>query len=254
MSDPHVVALRYRLETDPSLTFANPPPCELETNEFTLRLADSVLTCMMKAHYASVDDARAVVEPVLRAWELKVALQRGKREMQFVFQAPEVIDRDPPPPDPLREVRAMATIHFEAVRRPPQDHYPEPPVRFSVSPDVETLWHRYEGYMQRREPLLSMVYACLTWLYAQLGGRENVAKTYAIDLAVLRQLDDFAANLGGARTARKFHAGSARREPTAQESNWIDAAIRMIIRRVGEHAYDPTAPWPKIRMSDLPPL
>jgi len=81
-----------------------------------------------------------------------------------------------------------------------------------------------------------------------------VAKTYAIDLAVLRQLDDFAANLGDERTARKFHARSARREPTAQEATWIDAAIRRIIHRVGEHAYDPTAPWPKIRMSELPPL
>jgi hypothetical protein len=105
-----------------------------------------------------------------------------------------------------------------------------------------------------RELLLSMVNACLTWLTAQAGGRANVAKTYAIDLAVLRKLGDFAANLGDERTARKFHARSTRREPTAQEAAWIDAAIRMIIHRVGEHAADPTAPCPLLSMSDLPPL
>src|SRR6266511_3000510 len=132
--------------------------------------------------------------------------------------------------------------------------FPAFPQCFTVSPDVETLWYRYEGYVQGREPLLAMANACLTFLTAQVRGRENVAKTYAIDLAVLRKLDDFAANLGDERTARKFHAWSARREPTAQEAAWIDAAIRMIIHRVGEHTADPTAPLSKLRMSDLPPL
>jgi hypothetical protein len=97
MRDPHVVSLRYRLETDPSLTFDNPPPIEQETDEFTLHLADGVLTCMMKAHYASVGAARAGVDQILLAWELDFALQQGRRVMRFVYQESEVIDRDPPP-------------------------------------------------------------------------------------------------------------------------------------------------------------
>jgi hypothetical protein len=77
MRDPHVVALRYRLETDPSLIFDHPPPLEHDTNESTLRLAEGVLTCTMKVHYASADEARAVIDPLLRAWEFVVYLRQG---------------------------------------------------------------------------------------------------------------------------------------------------------------------------------
>jgi hypothetical protein len=123
-----------------------------------------------------------------------------------------------------------------------------------ISPDVETLWYRYEGYVQGRELLLGMAFACLTFLEAQVRGRANVAKTYAIDVAILSKLGDFTTNLGDERTARKFHGRSARRPSAPQEAAWIDAAIRMIIRRVGEYAADPTASLPELSMSDLPPL
>lgn len=36
--------------------------------------------------------------------------------------------------------------------------YPDPPKLFILTPDVETLWHRYEGYLQGKEPLSSMAY------------------------------------------------------------------------------------------------
>jgi hypothetical protein len=258
MRDPHVVALRYRLETDSSLTFDNPQPRDHDYNEFSLHLADGTLTCAMKAHYASAHEARAVVDPVLRAWEIDVALQRGSGVLWFVFEQAEIVDRDPPPPGSPRTIDLSTQLTTKSALSAGASlswrEYPPPPARFTVSPDVETLWHRYEGYVQGREPLLSMVSACLTWLTAQVRGRANVAKTYAIDLAVLRKLDDFAANLGDERTARKFHARSERREPTAPEAAWINAAIRMIIHRVGEHAADPTAPLSTLGMSDLPPL
>jgi hypothetical protein len=141
-------------------------------------------------------------------------------------------------------------VSLQVMRR----EYPAPPARFKASTDVETLWHRYEGYKQGREPLLGMAYACLTWLEAQVGGRANAAKTYAIDATILRKLGDFTANLGDERTARKFHARGARRPPTPEETAWIDAVIRILIRRVGEHAADPDAPWPPLSMRDLPSL
>ncbi|SRR6266511_2300820 len=257
MRDPHVVALYYRLETTEALlSFENPPPREDETALCTFHLANDRLTCTMKAHYDSVDKARKEVGCLLRAWELADALQRGRREIRFIFQKAQVIDRDPPPGGQVYSFHKAATrdVAGRFSLRAMRPEYPAFPQCFTVSPDVETLWYRYEGYVQGREPLLAMANACLTFLTAQVRGRENVAKTYAIDLAVLRKLDDFAANLGDERTARKFHAWSARREPTAQEAAWIDAAIRMIIHRVGEHTADPTAPLSKLRMSDLPPL
>jgi hypothetical protein len=64
MSEPHVVALYYRLETTEALlSFENPPPCEDETALCTFHLADNMLTCTMKAHYDSVDKERGGVPP-----------------------------------------------------------------------------------------------------------------------------------------------------------------------------------------------
>ena len=36
---------------------------------------------------------------------------------------------------------SAANVTFSVTRRA----YPEPPERFVATPDVETLWHRYEG-------------------------------------------------------------------------------------------------------------
>jgi hypothetical protein len=34
----------------------------------------------------------------------------------------------------------------------------------------------------------------------------------------------------------------------------MEAAVRRLIRRVGEHAADPSYPWPPLGMGDLPRL
>lgn len=167
MRDPHVVALYYRLETDPSLIFKNPQPLDQDVDEFTLRLADGVLTCTMKEHYASAEEAKAVVAPFLRAWELDFALVQGQRELRFIYQKDEIIDRDPPPPGMPQVIQVSAAIAAEAAMQVSayisRREYPAPPTRFTASPDVETLWHRYEGYKQGHEPLLADVSANLLY-------------------------------------------------------------------------------------------
>jgi hypothetical protein len=160
MSDPHVQYVCSQLETDTPLRFDHPPSCEHETAEFTLCLADDVLTCTMKAHYASADAARAVIDPFIRAWELDVALHWGQRVMRYVYQKANLIDRDPPPPGTPQVIRPTAIESLEVIDPATvvltQPYYPAPSRRFIVSVDVETLWRRYEGYMQGGEPLPGM--------------------------------------------------------------------------------------------------
>src|SRR5882724_34655 len=265
LNDPHVTILRYRLETDASLAFDSPAPREHDTPAFALRLADGLLTCDMKAHFTSVAAAKAVVEPVLRAWELETALREGKRAMWFAYQDAEVIDRHPAPPSAnlyiqVNEGLLRVTgelVSLQITRR----EYPAPPPHFTASADVETLWHRYEGYQQGREPLLAMAYFCLSvleWRASQHPGRGDVRawaeSLYGIEREVLRKLGDLTANLGDETTARKIDASSLHHTPTPQEIAWIEAAIKLIIRRVGEHAADSTVSQPTLGMRDLPPL
>ena len=137
MRNPHVVALHYRLETAPSLIFDNPPPLEWETDQVTLCLAEDMLTCKMKAHYAAADAARAMVDPLLRSWELHVTLSQGMQIMHFVYQKPELIDLDPPPPGTPQVIQLVSIESAEAVDQVTvvltQPHYPQPPTRFTAS-------------------------------------------------------------------------------------------------------------------------
>jgi hypothetical protein len=261
MSDPHVVALRYRLETDPSLIFDRPAPREDDTPAFALRLANGLLTCDMKAHFPSVAAAKAAVDPFLQAWELNTALREGRRALWFAYEDAELIDRHPSPAGSdlrihvsegtLRVTGAMVSLRV--TRR----EYPAPPERFLVSPDVETLWQRYEGYVQGREPLPGMAYVCQSFIEKVLArGQPDAANKYHIERKVLHTLGNLHSHRGDLTSRRKLEHERDRHEPplTPQEIAWMEAAVRILIRRVGEYAADPTAPWPTLSMRDLPPL
>jgi hypothetical protein len=56
MRDPHVVALRYRVEPSEGVIFGdNPQPLEREFDSFYLRVADNIATARMEKHYATED-------------------------------------------------------------------------------------------------------------------------------------------------------------------------------------------------------
>jgi hypothetical protein len=259
MRDPHVAKLRYRLVPVRTVSFDQPPPVEGETEWFRMRLADDIVTFEMVEHHDSEESARQRVEPYLRAWELDVALHFGHPEISFEFQDLDIIDRDPPPPGTGQMIHAKAvagaigvvgnvTVHV--TRR----QYPEPPQAFVVSPDVETMWHCYEGYLEGRERLADMAYACLTVLEGTAGGREEAAKTYGISKGVLGTLGRLTTEIGDEQTARKFNRLKERRPHTGAERAWIEAAVKALIRRVGEWAASPEAPRPQLTMNDLPEL
>jgi hypothetical protein len=113
----------------------------------------------------------------------------------------------------------------------------------------------------RREPWLAMAYSCLSvleWRASRHPRRGDVRAgaelLYGIEREVLRKLGGLTADLGDETTARKIGTRSLRRVPTPQEITWSEAAIKLVIRRVGKHAADPTASRPTRGMRDLPPL
>ena len=262
MNDPHVETVEYRLVPDESLRF-NSPPLEHETDAFKLRLQCDVLTVWLKDHYASEDDAKEAVDSYLEIWAVYEALEsRRRRKIRFDYRGAKIVDRDPSSHDNgvRRTVRTSLGLLWsttEAVET--RGDYPQPPRNFALSPDVATMWERYEGYLKGREPLLSMAYFCLTVLEGSArklpGKGKNRAKalrTYAIQNKVLDTLGSLTANLGDAETARK--AGGKGRPPTRSKSAWIEQCIRALIRRAGEHAADPQKDFPKLTMEDLPKL
>jgi len=95
MNDPHVEALIFRVEHGPTVNYGNAQPLELEAQHFAIRLDANTATFTMKTHYASTDDALAVVMPFVRAWEISVGLEHGPEKFRLVYERPEIIDRNP---------------------------------------------------------------------------------------------------------------------------------------------------------------
>lgn len=253
--DFHVVSLRYRLVTSKHVTFVDPPAITFETAEALFRLDRGTLTCEMKGHFSQAADARLIVEPVLRAWEADADLQWNRGEWRFEFENAEVMDRIPAEPGVNRAyvhvtlgaaaLWAVGTVSVHVTR----GRYPDPPGTFRLTPDAQSLLTRYEGFRAGREPLLAMCYFCLTVLEANAGGRRQAATAYNIDEPVLRKIGQLTTKRGDRLSARK----ATNTVPlTAAESAWLEAAVRMLIWRVGDTR--PKEQLPLITMSDLPSL
>ncbi len=75
MSDPHVEWLEYDLQT--TWIFDNPPPLQWQGSAFEITLSNAVLRADMRAHCATVDEARAAVEPFLHTWEIDTSTVLG---------------------------------------------------------------------------------------------------------------------------------------------------------------------------------
>jgi len=131
--------------------------------------------------------------------------------------------------------------------------YPDPPSGFLASPMVDHLWNRYQMYLEGRDLLTTMGYVCLSTIQSDAGGRGLAAAKFKIQRDVLDKLAILTSNVGDEATARKFDNQSTKRAHSATEKEWIEAAVKKIIRRVAEHDYDPTAVLPQITMADLPP-
>ena len=172
---------------------------------------------------------------------------------------PPLAPRDPPPPESHQGVHALAArvdvrLVAEATLRLSRRQYPEPPGKFAVSADVETMWYRYRRYLEGQERLADMAYACLTVLEARAGDRRKVAEEYCISSAVLGTLGRLTTEIGDGETARKFNRLKEQRSHTGPEEAWLKAAVQAMIRRTGELASDPKAQRPMLTMNDLPKL
>jgi hypothetical protein len=265
---PHIESLLYLLDTDKTLAFDNPPPLDHETPDFRLRLEGDRLTVTMKIHFASVEEAKGIVDPFLHAWELDFALARGRREMRFKFDKPVIVDLERSPgqsPILLVGTAEMVTVTGSATLVVPLRNYPTPPSPpLKVTADVATLWDRYESSTLDREPLPGMGYFCLTIFEQVFGGavapspgsrpptakRVAAAKALGVHVDVLRKLGELTTERGDAATARKAFPAAPL---TNAEAEWIKLTLRELMRRAAMIAAG-SSPSSQLTMNNLPAL
>lgn len=258
MNDPIVESLNYRLKLSEDISFDNPPPLEEELPSFKLKLNAGILEIEMKDFFSSERQARASVEPFLKAWELDNFLDRGHKEFWFEFINSKIVDRNPPPADDSKVIKAevgelLITGHSITVHIT-RKNYPSPPTKLLCTPDVESLLKRYEGFLQGSEPLISMAYFCLSLLQSSADGRGKASIKYNINKTVLDKLGELTSERGDKTEARKLDKFSTLISLTDTERTWIRETIKLIIRRKAEYDFDPTATFPFIKLNSLPTL
>lgn len=251
MNDPHVVAVIYRLKHDAFVKYDKAEPLEHDTPEFTVRVSEGEARFEMKKHFGNVEAAREMVAPFIRAWEVTAALDEGPGHFELIFKNGDIEDRKPTP-GIVNVVRVETILMAESVSIVlGKGHYPEPPSGIVVNADVEAMLSRYTKFRQDRETLAGMAYFCLTVLVESAGGRAPAAGKFNVAGKVLSTLGRLTGEKGGA-DARKVKG--LRHEFTPAERDWLDLALRKLIRRAAEVAYDPAQSRPQITMADLQKL
>jgi len=253
VNEPHVASLHYRLRLEEGVRYRTPPRRTHITDAFDVAVDDTEVVVTMKMHHVTADSARAAVEPFLHAWEVNAGVSPYRHEFFFEFLRADVVDQRPDPDSVTLSATMALGAAFELICGEP---FPVPPTDFAISPDVEAMWYRYVGYRKEREPLISMAYFCLTVLEASAGSQRNrrraAANRYYIDMSVLRTLGRFC-GAGDQRTARKV-VSRPQRALTSAEVQWVETAVRTLIRRAGEYAANPAALRKVVAQADLPPL
>ena len=254
MRDPHVERLFFEIGTGEGTSFRNPPPLCFSNALGEFKATDGLLVVEPLDHFASENDARAVIEPFLRSWEIETDLTAGIGTILFRFKRAETIDRDPPATGSFRTIQLgpvvlVATGHVASLHVT-RAFYPAPPRQFRSSAEVEAAYRRWRDVKAAREPLQSMAYFLLTLLESGAGGRRQAAGAFSIDAKVLNTVGHLSSEKGDLMTARKVPRKPPFRELTGPERTWLDEAIKRIIIRLGERASG--APMKRLAMADLP--
>jgi len=251
MNDPHVEALVYVVKHSPTFSYDKAEPYERQLPECRINIERRQATIAPKEHFATAEKARAVVEPILRAWELDAALEHDNPDvLRFVYLAPKIIDRDPTP--------GVARIEPVSVRLKMGDlavcldlgEYPAPPAGLVVRSDVAAMFDRWRRYKAGQALLGDTADFCRGAL-EQGGGRQAAAERYQIDRPVLDTLGELADRKGGAH-ARKFKGYGA--PYSERERVCLEDALKKLIRRAAEVAHEPAATRPLLTMRCLTDL
>jgi hypothetical protein len=257
MRDPHVEAVYYEVGTGEGISFGDPPDIRISNHLGAFEVSNGKLSVYPVQHFPSGAEARAVIDPFLRAWELDSDLTRNIGSIRFKFLSVRKVDRDPPAPgtgelSAAFEGTGVLAIGGNVSVHITQNTYPAPPTDFRTTPEVELAYGRWRAFREGREPLQSMAYAVLTLMESMAGGRKQAASTLQVDARTLETIGRLSSTKGDAATIRKFGKGLQLQDLSGGESSWLEAAVRRLVRRMGEHAAG--VQLSRITMNDLPPL
>lgn len=254
MRDPHVEFLLYSVSAEGGTEYVDPEPLVRDTALGRFEINGGKLRIEPSEHFGDEDEARKVIDPFLKAWEVETDLVANPGAIRFRFETAHVIDRDPPPPGSPITLHARGgsievaggQAHIKLLRR----SYPPPPEAFRITPEVEIAFQRWRDFRDGKVPLLEMAYFVLTLVENNpltvekvVGSprkpshrRRKAAEALAVDLNILNTLGELSSAKGDAATARKVSPNTPFSGLSGSEKAWVEQAVQRLIRRLGERA------------------
>ena len=255
MSDPHVVALRYRfVSTNEFDRFTNAVPMRLTADGFDLHLEDAILTASPHAHFATIDEARAAIEPYLASWSAHAHIERARRDIRFEFDDSHVIDRLDGSTVYPSVARAKGAAVNSAILSE-NDVYPAPPVDFRTDAVLDALLARLAELDAGRTSITDATYWAVTRIESAFGTgsgsqvRQRAAATIGVDDAILSQMGRLSTQ-NDPILGRK--AKGTAQALTQSEKDWMRAAIVLVAGQIG--AVNAGVTPPLKTMADLPTI
>jgi hypothetical protein len=242
--------LIYRLETTPNSIYSDAPDVTFECPAFKVVTTGQTVEVTLKTVCRTVSEAEKVVDDFMLRWEMTAGLRYHPGEIRLIRTGEKIVSDGPLVGEQTvvfgGSISLGTQVHM-VIRRGALPPFPDKD--FHLSPDVVSMYTRYQGYTERREPLLSMAYMCLTILEAGEGGRKKAAAKLAVDERVLKKLGELTSTRGGSE-ARKADGISA---PLSEaERVWVEATVKLMIARAAE--LPSGHPLRQLEFKDLPPL
>lgn len=231
------------------------PVVQVPIRGFDCRLVGGTLTAVPGDDYADPDSAKDALEPGLRAWEARSEIVDG---LPFRFRlhgsSTEMVDEhgNPGPNRVTVGVEIACGVDALSVVR---DTFPGPDAAISVEgPVTASLRSRWRSMEAGHEPLASFAYWLLTRVEREFGpSRKDAAGVLQVDVKVLSEMGRLT-SVSDPDHGRKVGADQAKDHVlTSGEVGWLQAAARLLIRRVLEHEAG-AGGLPLLSMSDLPAL
>jgi hypothetical protein len=198
MSDEHVVALHYQfLSANEMDRFTKAIAVTVTADDFDLHLEDGRLTARPHAHYATIDQARAGIEPYLRSWSAHASLERARRDIRFEFEDADVVDRSDAGkvfPSVARGAAAAANASILV----DNGVYPTPPSGFRTDDVLDSILMRLAEVDAHRSTITAETYWVVTRIEGAYGSgkgsdvRKTAARTISVEPRVLAKMAELA--------------------------------------------------------------
>lgn len=227
---PRVAWMEYFIRLSSGYEFADGLKAKGRLGGFRYILTWHLAEFLPKKHFATVEDARAELEPLLEAWKISGILIFGPAAFHFEY-CDSAIENS------AADRRATAARRTRRRPMPPSNlrieynKYPPLPHGLAVNSCVRDVADHYFAAVSNLDALLLHTYAMVTRISVEYGGLGKAAEALNVSAACLTRMKKLASIRGIGVAARKFHPSHVPQALSHDEFVWLTKMNREVLTR-----------------------